>query len=132
MADPQENTGTFESADGLKIFYREYQAVVRAYADDFLVHDRVSARWFTEIVRSMEDVNRSASKVTVPILMQLAGDDHLTNAARSREFFDRLSVDDKRLHVYDDFYHEIYNEKEELRMRPLADLETWVRDYGSN
>jgi len=106
------------------------EGVVRAYVDDPLVHDRVSARWFTEIVRTMEEVNRSASKVAVPILMQLAGDDHLTDAARSREFFDRLNVEDKRLCVYDGFYHESYNEKEELRTRPLADLDAWVKNHS--
>lgn len=120
-------------ANGLDITKLSHdEAVVRAYADDPLVHDRVSVRWFTEIVRTMEEVNESAPRITVPILMQLADNDHLTDAARSREFFDRLNVEDKRLHVYDGFYHEIYNEKEELRMRPLDDLETWVKDHCSN
>jgi alpha-beta hydrolase superfamily lysophospholipase len=118
-------------ANGLDVTKLSHdEQVVRAYVDDPLVHDRVSTRWFTEIVRTMEEVNESASKVTVPIMIQVAGDDHLTDAARSQEFFARLSVEDKSLHVYDGFYHEIYNEKEELRTKPLADLDAWVKDHS--
>jgi alpha-beta hydrolase superfamily lysophospholipase len=118
-------------ANGLDVTKLSHdEEVVRAYVDDPLVHDRVSARWFTEIIRTMEDVNRSAAKVTVPILMQVAGDDHLTDAAQSQEFFARLNAEDKSLHVYDGFYHEIYNEKEELRAKPLADLDAWVKHHS--
>ncbi len=54
--------------------------VVSAYENDPLVHDRVSSRFFTELLAAMETVNRQASSLRVPILMQVAGDDHLVNA----------------------------------------------------
>lgn len=100
--------------------------VVRSYADDPLVHDRVSVRWFTEVQKTMDKVNNSADRVKIPLLMQLAGDDHLTDVNASKRFFDGLTVDDKTLHIYERLYHEIYNEKEELRSRPLQDLSKWV------
>ncbi len=100
--------------------------VVSAYETDPLVHDRVSARFFTEFLAAMETVNERASTLKVPILMQVAGDDHLVNARSSVQFFESLTLQDKTLHVYDGLYHEIYNEWEDQRIQVLKDLEDWL------
>jgi alpha-beta hydrolase superfamily lysophospholipase len=105
------------------------ESVVSAYQNDPLVHDRVSARWFTEIMSTMGEVNRQASRIQIPVLMQVAGDDHLVNAQSSKHFFENLVVDDKTLHVYDDLYHEIYNEIVDQRQKVLGDLESWLENH---
>ena len=104
-------------------------SVVKAYQNDPLVHDRVSARWFTEMLSTMEEVNRQASHLHLPILMQVAGDDHLVNAQSSKQFFEKLTAADKTLHVYDGLYHEIYNELDEDRQKVLGDLESWLDSH---
>ncbi len=101
-------------------------AVVSAYESDPLVHDRVSARFFTELMQAIEAVNQQASALKVPILMQVAGEDFLVNAGSSKLFFDKLTVEDKTLQVYDGMYHEIYNAPQEERRRVLDDLEEWL------
>jgi len=103
--------------------------VVRAYEDDALVHDRVSARWFTEFMKAIEKAGNSAPELKVPILMQLAGDDALTDVNASQKFFDGLTVDDKAVYVYEKLYHEIYNESEELKSGPLQDLDDWIKAH---
>ena len=103
--------------------------VVRAYEDDPLVHDRVSARFFTEFMSAMETVNQHASAIKAPLLLQLAGDDHLVNARASQDFFKNLDSEDKTLHVYDGLYHEIYNETESERRRVLQDLAAWLEAH---
>lgn len=103
--------------------------VVRAYENDPLVHDRVSARFFTEFMSAMETVNQHASAIQAPLLLQLAGDDHLVNASASRRFFENLQIEDKTLHVYDGLYHEIYNETESKRQQVLQDLFAWLKDH---
>jgi alpha-beta hydrolase superfamily lysophospholipase len=105
------------------------ESVVKAYLDDPLVHDRVSARWFTEILSTMAVVNGRASGLHVPVLMQVAGDDHLASAESSRRFFENLTVDDKTLYFYDDLYHEVYNELEDQRRKVLDDLEAWLEKH---
>ena len=105
------------------------ESVVKAYQDDPLVHDRVSARWFTEMLSTMEAVNRQATRIQIPVLMQVAGDDHLVNAQSSKQFFENLTVADKTLHVYDGLYHEIYNELEDQRQEVLGDLEDWLENH---
>jgi alpha-beta hydrolase superfamily lysophospholipase len=102
--------------------------VVDAYVNDPLVHDRVTARFFTELLEAMETVNQQASALKIPILMQVAGDDHLVSARSSRQFFEKLSLQDKTLRVYDGHYHEIYNELEDQRKQVLRDLEQWLVD----
>ena len=101
--------------------------VVSAYKNDPLVHDRVSARFFTELLAAMESVNQQASALNVPVLMQVAGEDYLVNADSSKHFFEKLTLQDKTLHVYDDMYHEIYNAPQDQKERVLDDLETWLQ-----
>jgi len=113
--------------DASKISHDE--EVVRAYLNDPLVHDRISARWFTEFLLTMSAVNSLASKMEVPILMQVAGDDYLVDANASKAFFDDLILKDKALYIYDGLYHEIYNEMEEQRSRVLTDLENWLEKH---
>ena len=105
------------------------EGVVRAYLDDPLVHNRVTARWFTEFIRAMEAARRSGPMIKDPLLMQLAGDDYLTSAAASERFFEGLPLADKTLYVYKDLYHEIYNETEEERKRVLDDLDAWLMKH---
>ncbi len=100
--------------------------VVSTYNNDPLVHDRVSARFFTELLAAMESVNQQASALNVPVLMQVAGEDYLVNADSSKHFFEKLTLQDKTLHVYDDMYHEIYNAPQDQKERVLDDLETWL------
>ena len=102
------------------------QDVVSAYENDPLVHDRVSTRFFTELMAAMETVNQQFSSLKVPILMQVAGDDHLVNARTAGQFFEKLEIPDKTLHVYEGLYHEIYNELEAQREKVLKDLEGWL------
>jgi len=110
--------------DASKISHDE--AVVRAYLDDPLVHTRVSARWFTEFIAAMDAANRSAPEMRNPILMQIAADDYLTSASASKRFFEAISAADKTLCLYEGLYHEVYNEKEQERIRVLDDLESWL------
>jgi len=103
--------------------------VVTAYKNDPLVHDRVSARWYTEFLSAMENANKEAQNIKVPVLMQIAGDDHLVNAGASKSFFGKLAIKDKMLHVYDGLYHEGYNERENDRKIVIDDLETWINSH---
>jgi len=102
------------------------RAVVSAYENDPLVHDRISARFFTELMAAIESVNQQASTLNVPVLMQVAGEDYLVDAHSSKHYFKKLTLDDKVLHVYDGLYHEIYNAPQEQKERVLEDLEAWL------
>ena len=120
---------SFTIGNGLAISMLSHdERAVWGYAEDPLVHDRVSARWFTEFLKAMERVNSGAKSLKTPVLMQLAQDDRLTDPVVSEAFFENLTVRDKTLRVYQGLYHEIYNEVEEKRKGPLEDLCSWLKD----
>jgi alpha-beta hydrolase superfamily lysophospholipase len=69
-------------------------------------------------------VRRDAAKLTVPALLLASGDDRIVDAAGSRELAAALPSATAR--IYDDLYHEIFNEREPDRTRVLDDLVAWV------
>ena len=99
---------------------------VRAYEQSERVHSRISARWFTRCMSEIEKTGGSPEAITSPILMQIAGEDHLVSTPAAIAYFNALTVADKTLFHYETLYHEIYNEKRPDRERVLADLKEWV------
>jgi alpha-beta hydrolase superfamily lysophospholipase len=51
--------------------------------------------------------------------------DRLSNPASSKILFDGVSSKDKTLKLYQDFYHEIFNEPE--RQQVFQDMEKWLK-----
>lgn len=100
--------------------------VVAAYIADPLVHDRVSARWFTEFTAAIEAVQEQAGKIKVPTLVMQSGDDKLVAPRGAPEFFERLTVTDKKLKMWDGFYHEMFNELE--RDKPVSLMTKWIEE----
>lgn len=98
--------------------------VVQKYKDDPLVHDRVSARWFTEFQRAISKVHQMAHQINIPLLVMQSGDDKLVNPAGAREFHDRLTAEDTALQYWDEFYHEMFNEKE--KQKPISFMIEWI------
>jgi alpha-beta hydrolase superfamily lysophospholipase len=64
--------------------------------------------------------------------MQVAGEDYLVDADSSKHFFEKLTLEDKTLHVYDGMYHEIYNAPQDQKERVLDDLEEWLEKRMNN
>jgi len=52
----------------------------------------------------------------------------LVNARTAGRFFEKLETPDKTLHVYEDLYHEIYNELEAQREKVLINLVDWLEE----
>jgi len=95
-----------------------------AYSADPLVHRRASARFFTELKRAMRSARERAGEIHVPVAVLQAGDDRLVDAAATERFFAGVGSEQKELHVYAGFFHEIFNETEKDRV--FVDLERWL------
>ncbi|NEX63839.1 alpha/beta hydrolase [Noviherbaspirillum sp. 17J57-3] len=117
----------FGAPNGVKARYLSHDpAIEKAYRADPLVHGRISARLLTCMLDAIDFSHAAAPTVAVPTLMVVAGDDRLVDAAGSQAFFSRLRKSDmNRLHCYQDFYHEIFNEKGKERV--FDDVLAWVR-----
>lgn len=100
-------------------------AVVKAYVEDPLVHDRVTPRLVRFIVDGGQRVRDVAPRWSVPTLLQWAGADRCVNPAGSAAF---AAVAPAQLltHVrYPELAHEIFNEPE--REQVVGDLLRWLR-----
>jgi len=86
--------------------------VVRAYNDDPLVHDRVSARLAMDMLQAGLWVLEQAAEFPLPLLLMHGSDDRLTSAQASREFAAQAGHR-CTLKIWDGFYHEIHNEPEQ-------------------
>jgi lysophospholipase len=90
---------------------------------DRLVHRDATPRWFTEALKAQEAAVGSTDRIQVPVLLQVAGDDRIADAAVTERFIERLSCP-VTVHRYAGLYHEIYNEVE--RDTVFADLARWI------
>lgn len=113
--------------NGLQTRYLSHDArVVAAYKADPLVHGKLSARLLTSMLASIAYCQAQAGTLAIPAVMLIAGDDHLVDADGSRRFFAQLPAGRARLTIYDELYHEIFNET--ASGRPFDDLAAWLAD----
>lgn len=86
--------------------------VVRAYEEDSLVHNKISARLFVEMYESGLWALAHASEFPLPLLLMHGSKDRITSAAASQEFFANAPANKVTLKIWDGFYHEVHNEPE--------------------
>ena len=104
--------------------------IVKSYSSDPLVSHVATARWFTETVRAHERAFEYAPHLTLPLLMQLPGDDQIASSAKSQELFEQIASENKTLREYPDMYHELWNETE--REKTFGDLLDWLNAQLQN
>lgn len=100
--------------------------VVRAYREDPLVHDRITARLARFVVDGSRDALGRAASLAVPTLLLVAGDDRLVAPAGSRRLAERAPPGRVDLRIHDGQWHELFNEREPGRSRVFADLGAWL------
>lgn len=104
------------------------RAVVEAYRNDPLVHDRITPRLANFILDSGQIALSKAAQFKTPTLLLVAGDDRLVDHTGTLELASRLPSASTTLRVYDDCYHEIFNELTEARAVVLGDLKDWLNE----
>lgn len=100
-------------------------AVVRAYVDDPLVHDRVTPRLVRFIVDGGMRVRAQAARWHAPTLLMWAGADRCVAPAGSAAFAAAAPPAVVQRQAYPDLYHEIFNEPE--RAQPIGRLASFLR-----
>jgi len=100
-------------------------AVVQAYRDDPLTHDRIGGRLARFLAYEGATVQQRAASWPVPTLLLYAGDDRLVVPAASRAFAAAAAPGGKvEAHCFDKLYHEIFNE---LEADPVFEaLQRWL------
>lgn len=100
-------------ANGLQLPWLARDAqVVRAYREDPLVHDRISAGLAAWILNEGAKAVAQAAQWRTPALLMYAGQDHLVNPQGSVDFLQAASPDHVQSQCFNVMYHEIFNDPE--------------------
>lgn len=99
-------------------------AVVKAYTDDPQVHDKMSARFYTEWQKANQEILARAGEIRIPFLATHGSDDQIIDPAATRELYERATVEGRKLIIYPGAYHEPYNDLG--REQVFADLAAWL------
>ncbi len=91
--------------------------VVRAYREDPLVSERVSARWYGEVMRSMTAAHARAQRLSVPVLLMQSGADRLVDPAAPARWAASAPAGRVELVHWAGLYHEMFNEPEKLQVQ---------------
>ena len=83
--------------------------VVRAYIDDPLVSEKVSARWFVECTKAIDDIQDRAAELTIPTLLMQSGDDRLVDPQAAPQWAKNAPDHLVTLRVLDELCHEMFN-----------------------
>jgi acylglycerol lipase len=99
---------------------RDTEVVVK-YKTDPLVHSVVTTRFFTSFLAAMVEIENFNKEFTFPFFYFVAGADRIVSAETSRRIYEKLNCKNKSFKLYENLYHEILNEKEQLTV--LKDIE---------
>lgn len=87
-------------------------AVVKAYENDPLVHNQLSAAAGLALLEQADWLNTYSGVFSIPVLLMHGGGDKITSPAATRQFFARVAGEVTH-REWPDLYHEIHNEKEQ-------------------
>jgi alpha-beta hydrolase superfamily lysophospholipase len=99
-------------------------AVVKAYVDDPLVHDRVTPRLVRFLLDGGEFVRANAAQWRVPTLLLYAGSDRCVAPAGSAAFGAAAPSNVVKTEVFQPLFHEIFNEPEQADV--FAVMSEWL------
>ncbi|HEX2012062.1 MAG TPA: lysophospholipase [Roseateles sp.] len=101
-------------------------AVVAAYRNDPLVHDRITPTLASMIAEAGVEVLARAPQWLVPTLLLWAGSDHCVEPDGSADFAAEAPKPLVQAHCFERLYHELFNEPE--REQVFARLQAWLDD----
>jgi alpha-beta hydrolase superfamily lysophospholipase len=103
--------------------------VAKAYDEDPLVHRDRTARWGTECLKVIDQIETNPDKINIPVLFVHGEKDPVVTVDGAQRFFDRINYDDKSIHIYKDNLHEPHNDLDYMEV--ISDIEKWLVDHSS-
>ncbi len=100
--------------------------VVKQYLDDPLVHDKVTPRFYVEMMNTIDECINRCGEIKLPLLLFHGTADALVLDEASKIVYDRASSKDKTLKLFEGLYHETMNELEPDRKKVLKVVSDWI------
>ncbi|KAF8930463.1 hypothetical protein BGZ47_000541 [Haplosporangium gracile] len=105
---------------------------VQKYDTDPLVHGYITTKGVYDMLTNgkllLTDRYKLITK-SVPVLIAHGTEDGLTCYKASKEFFDKIDVEDKEYKVYEGHFHELHNEPEDDRKIVIEYYIDWIRKH---
>ena len=98
--------------------------ITALYRSDSLVHSKASVRLYAELQRKFKELPLVLPQLKVPTLILQAGADCVASPKITAQLFPSIGSTQKKLIMYDGYYHEVLHEVE--RERVFQDLVTWL------
>ncbi len=105
-------------------FLTHDEEVLRVYEQDSLIRHKISARLYREMTKQMSRSREVSKRISLPILILQAGEDHIVSRRATEDFFQNLQCPQKELKIYEGFYHEIINETQ--RQEVYSRIGLWI------
>ncbi len=88
-----------------------------SYKNDPWIMRKMTSRLLNEMVQAGKKIT-SLESLTFekPVHFLLAGEDKLVRADEAQNVFNRITAPSKTLNIYKNFYHEIFNESDQVRV----------------
>src|SRR5262245_44841976 len=105
-------------------FSRDADVVARMNADALIAHETQPTQTLAEMVRADERLKQSFGQIRLPVLILHGTADKATKPAGSQFFYDTAGSSDKKLKLYDGYFHDPLNDvgKEVV----MADMTAWI------
>jgi alpha-beta hydrolase superfamily lysophospholipase len=98
-------------------------AVVQAYREDTLVHHRMTARAYHEMLGAADAALAQPADIAVPTLLLYGEEDHIVSVPSAQRWFEALHCR-KRSAGFRDAYHELHHEM--VREEVLRLVREWI------
>jgi alpha-beta hydrolase superfamily lysophospholipase len=91
--------------------------VIKEYVEDPLVSQKISARWYSEILKSMKLAHQGAGSLQIPLLLMQSGEDRLVDPSAPSRWAKAAPEGLVDLVLWEGLYHEMLNEPEKDKVR---------------
>ncbi len=97
-----------------------------SYKNDPWIMRKMTAQLLNEMVLTGKSIQKlSEISFDAPLHFLLAGDDKLVRTKTAEQVYQKISAPAKTLNIYKNFYHEIFNESDQLSV--FKDLQNLIR-----
>ncbi|PIX64817.1 MAG: alpha/beta hydrolase, partial [Sphingomonadales bacterium CG_4_10_14_3_um_filter_58_15] len=103
---------------------RDPQVVADYLADPLVYNGKMGARLAAEMLANMTQIQEKAGQISLPMLLLHGEKDSLAAAEGSKFLDSHISSSDKKLIIYPELFHEIFNEPEKDVV--LNDMTDWL------
>jgi acylglycerol lipase len=108
-------------------FSRDADFVHAMEQDPLIPRIKYPSQTVAEIARADARLTRGSSSITLPVFILHGTADHVTSPSGSQRFHREVGSSDKTLKLYQDHYHDLFNDMGKERV--MADVSEWINRH---